>query len=544
MVDSQVLTHQFNNVFLIILFNFIGMKKTTLLFLFSLVINMANAQFKQIAEGPSFKEADNGYAQILQMKNGGTLFIVLTGKKGINVRVYDANHKEVAVNDIEPSYGELSNAHVVSVFEIKGDVVMMVTDLDKKIPVLTRLIIDGKTGDLKTEQKICELNKVRSQQEIRDYALTPIMEFFVKKDIHSDNYALVTFDLFEPDKNKRICIVLYGPDNKEVSRAYSPSPIDKYEYLRYFDMTVIDGEKVCALFYAYDKSSSFNKKGGVFLVSVDRGKSAVNFTELDFTKDNGVWNGISAYDSASKSLVLLTLFKKNGRDKYYTAQLAFIDPFQYTIKKVGTITPSKRLNQYLKKDYVGVPQDMFINNDGTVTIVCEEGEGTNDSFAWIENASVTNYSKTGEFINEYFIPKSMRFNYMAVKPLYHSGAIIHWFNNDNPSKCFAYQFFAYLNANSGNYILLNDSEKNNAKQNKISVGTYSDIGDLDGFYYPLNTTDIVPKRNYFFGEPAGKNDHYVAYFALSDYNKDNDTYATLVKEHNSKNIKLVWLKPL
>src|ERR1700751_2929295 len=98
-----------------------NVKRLISLFGAILLINLAQAQFKQIAESTAFKEPEEGYAKVLQMKNGNTLFIVVTNKKGIDVRVYDANHKEVAVNNIYPSYGKLSNGGSIGIFEINGD---------------------------------------------------------------------------------------------------------------------------------------------------------------------------------------------------------------------------------------------------------------------------------------------------------------------------------------------------------------------------------------------------------------------------------------
>ena len=88
-----------------------------------------NAQFKLIAEGPKFEEPEDGFAKILQLKNGNTFYIHITAKDGINVRVYDASHKEKAVKTISPAYESLiidNRDAVRGIFEMNNDVLVFI----------------------------------------------------------------------------------------------------------------------------------------------------------------------------------------------------------------------------------------------------------------------------------------------------------------------------------------------------------------------------------------------------------------------------------
>ena len=108
------------------------------------------AQFKSIAEDPIFDEPQEGFAKILQIKNGNTIFIHITPKKEINVQVYDASHKKKAERSFLANY-EKDNINVEGSFEINGDAVLMVRTVDHRVPRLYRLIINGSTGVLKNE---------------------------------------------------------------------------------------------------------------------------------------------------------------------------------------------------------------------------------------------------------------------------------------------------------------------------------------------------------------------------------------------------------
>jgi hypothetical protein len=107
-----------------------------------------------------------------------------------------------------------------------------------------------------------------------------------------------------------------------------------------------------------------------------------------------------------------------------------------------------------------------------------------------------------------------------------------------------YKSFAYLNAKNQSYLLFNDTERNNDKQQEGKLVTVSGVSGSDAFYYPLSGPDIVPKRDYMFGNPEKKRDHNLALFSISDYSPKDNVYIVLKLEKGSgKKVKLVWLQP-
>ena len=534
------------------------MKKPLSLFLFILLFSTVKAQFKQIAEGPSFKEPEEGFAKVLQLKNGNTMFLDISLKEGIAVHMYNPAHHETAITQVDPSYGKISRGgNIKGAFEINGDVVLMVSSLDSRTPTLYRIIIDGKTGMLKDDTKIGELNKISMMQGYSAaFGGVPIPDFFVRKDPNSDNYAVVLFNSFESDRSKRIEIVSYGANNKEISRAYFASPDEKYKYLKYIDMAVIGSDKVCVLAYGYNTKHSGGEESELILANLDKGAKTVSYTELGLSQDLVVYVGITRYNPVVKSVILSAVVKQKGGKDEYGSVIAFINPFEKKINKLNNISPSNRINMYAssKKGFRGLPQNIFVNQDGTFTVVYEEMEtstranygvtiaSSGNSSTTLGDMAVVNYSKTGEPINDFIIRKSHILSKTLLDPFYHSlrEGSAQELNSGNQFKS-----FAYLDGISKSFILFNDTERNNEKQEQGSVVSIQGVSDCDGFYYGLTGANAVPKRDYVFGNAAGKRDHNLGLFSISDYDRRNNVYVTLElsKESGKKEVKVVWLQP-
>ena len=117
------------------------------------------AQFKQIAESATFADPKDGAFNIVQMKSGNTFYVHLTSKEGIDLRIYDASHKEKVSTNVTPSFGKLRAGTIDAVFEVKNDLVLFVSEYEDNAPVLYRLIFDGNTGKLKEDKLLVETKR-------------------------------------------------------------------------------------------------------------------------------------------------------------------------------------------------------------------------------------------------------------------------------------------------------------------------------------------------------------------------------------------------
>jgi len=521
-----------------------------------LVVFGVDAQFKTIATGPLFKEPEQGYGKILQLKNGNTLFVHITYKQGIEIQVYNRDHKQRAAKIISPGYGNLKHALIEGIFEMQGDVVLFIADGEDRKPVLNRLIIDGNTGVLKDEKKIAELNRVSMGQ---GYAMlfgkVPQPDFFIRKDPNSDNYALVMMNSFESDRNKRLQIVFFGSDHTEIGRAYYNSPNDKYKYMNYLDMAVLGKDKVSVLAYAFNTRASGGKESELVLATLDAGAVNVSLDEFDFTKDMVIDGGIARFNPVSKTIVLLAAAKADKRSNEYVSFLLTIDPYKRKLISNTIVYPSqaneKNMELFGKKHrYTGMPQNLFINNDGSYSIVYQEiinytqehNDGTAATYTDLENLAVSNYDASGKETASCLLPMSQRVFKSYLHTFYHS-------KREGTAQLLdeggQYKSFAYLNGKDKSYILINDIEGNSESLKKGKLTTIQGVKDCDGIYVEISGNEILPERKFVFGKPENKHEHDLGLFAISDYDREQNLYVTLKleKEGRGKNVQLVWLQP-
>jgi len=319
----------------------------------------------------------------------------------------------------------------------------------------------------------------------------------------------------------------------------------------YLDMAVINPDMVSVFAYGYNTNHSGGKASELILANLEKGATSVNFTELNFSKDLFVPNGLVRYNPVMKYLMLVanTQTEEKRKSNYYVPYLALVDPFEKKLLSAEPMQPSDRVIHWNKVPFDGTPQNLFINDDGTFTVVFEQlstkiyssqyGTSVQTDFG---DVAVENYGKTGQLLNDYLIPKSQRAHDILLDPFYLSrreGTAQRLFEGHQ------FKSFAYINGKSKSFILFNDTERNNEHQIDGDLVTVNGVSASDGFYYQLTGPDVIPKRELVFGQPEKKKDHNLGLFSISDYDQKNNVYAVLKLENESgkKGVKVVWLQP-
>ena len=103
--------------------------------------------------------------------------------------------------------------------------------------------------------------------------------------------------------------------------------------------------------------------------------------------------------------------------------------------------------------------------------------------------------------------------------------------------------FDYVNTENANYIIFNalpgnaDKEEENEKRK-----TVKSVSATNTMCYKLGEPKL--DKFYLFGEPDDKRSSTFCYIESSDYNKDMNTYATIIVERDgrSKSAKIAWIK--
>ena len=537
------------------------MKKILLFLGLALCHTVAFSQFKTIAEGPVFVEPEDGFARILQLKNGNTMFVVISLKNGLDIKIYDAKHKQKTARHLGPRFGKLKSGQIEAIFESNGNAVFLISEMDNKRPVLYRLIVDGISGTLKKEETIAELLPLSMKH---GYAMAfgkvPPPSFYVKKDPLTDNYAVALFNSFESDRNKRIEVIMFGADHKELSRAYYKSPEDKFKYMKYIDMAIINAQTVNILAYAYNTRTSGGDENTLVLAELKNGASEVELHELEFARNLEIDRGVVKYNPITKQLIMLAFVAESDKRnaKYFTS-LVLIDPSRKKVDAVNAVYPHRanEKSQEMfgrKNEFEGKPQNFFINPDGTFSVVYEEleiitrqystavGGGYASNNTELKHIAVSTFDLKGKEINCYFIPKEHYLLQMDPRTFYHAhreGTAARLAAGDQ------FKSFAYVNGKDKIYVLFNDVEENEKRALKGKLTNIKGVSECDGFYYTLEGNNTLPPREFLFGKPEKNRDHNLVLFAVSDYDQEKNVYVTLKLsvEGNRKGVRLVWMEP-
>ena len=241
------------------------MKRLSFFIVLLFVSFFSKAQFFETSYGPVFPDPGTGVAKIIQLKNGNTIYLHINFSTGLDIQLYDGPYKARIEGTIEPAYGKLEAGKVEGIFEINGDVVVLLTETNKTETILYRLIIDAKAVKLKEEKQLARFKRIEPE---KGGEMTT--EIAVSKDPNSEHYAVATIGAFKSDTSKRIEISLYGADNKEIKKGYYTSAVEKYKYLQYIDMAVIGADKVAMLLAGYNIENAGEKVGDVVLATLDK----------------------------------------------------------------------------------------------------------------------------------------------------------------------------------------------------------------------------------------------------------------------------------
>lgn len=489
-----------------------------LIFLLFLLSFSVRAQFKIIGESKAFEEPDNGsVSKIIQLKNGNTFFLTITKDGEVDSRIYDVTHTEKAESFTVPAYGAIKLWAVQNVFEVKQEVVLFISAIVDKAPVLYRLIFNGNDGKLKEEKVLHTVSKIKGAVR------TAIDNIFkIKKDAVGENYVISVYDFSGEEKDKRVEIVQYGEDNLETNRTFLVTGNeDEFKYFIYVDMQVLDTDKVNVVLYNGEEKYFYNyRKGRMVMASIDRKVEKVTYTNIKMPEVPAFKNCLTQYIVKTKKMYLLLRKLDNkgrdtGDDYFITYNTLNNSNTARLVENVDEKT-NQSFKERLGRSYRGSFISFDVNEDGSHTIICEEKFSQEGGNFFTGVMHVANYTIDGKIQSSYMVPKI--------------------YNTNNFSE---YKIPFYVNAGKTKYMLLNDTEKNNnpTKGYVPIIG----VSDTDAFIYKLDGDKFVPEREMIFG--SGGNWHNLAALPASNFN--GNTFITLKlnkKDSNNKAASLVWIE--
>lgn len=505
----------------------------------------------------SFEEPQ-GWSKVVQLKGGNTAVVEVTKKDGINVMMFDAAHKKVSSGKLALTMVEdkLGQSTIGGVFDIGGDLVIFDQTYADKTPVLIRIIIDGKTGKLKSEDKVAEVNEMTRADAYAIYfgdVDLPVVN--VKKDPDSDYYALIRYNTLAPETKDRIEVLHYGPDHKVINKANYTSPDNKFKYTKYLDAYVHKDEYIVISTYAFNTKKSGGEEGRFYVSQLSKGKNTFLQKQLSYTT---FFKGVKCDFTYNKSknlihMALVTDVEAKSNFSKFTTSFQNVNPATLEIGKPYTPDLSN-VNAYYtntmkrKGDFMGIIQGTFIDNSGNYTVFLQNtslklgnGAGVNGTF--FGDVALVTMSPEGKTINSAVFPANIYSS--GNHPIFTCSEVRNGVKGlpgyDDPGLANE-QYFVMdmISTETSNYILFNNTKENMELPDGERPGIVKAISLATAVKYTYKNGAI--KKEYLLKEPADRKDNEFCNFNCSDYNPVTKMYATLITDPKQKKTSVIWIK--
>jgi hypothetical protein len=386
--------------------------------------------------------------------------------------------------------------------------------------------------------------------------------FQVRKDPNSDNYGIGVTDYKATDNDKKIEFIHYDSKNQLISRSFFTST-DNLKSSRIVDFQILGDDKLIA---SVVMSSADKKEERVYVGLLEKGGDVIKRKQIDYSKTKHFETGLLRYNDKA-NLIAMVGMNELGEKKsttYYNSYVVLIDPSNLSIVYTNDIDMPDVKDQYTKlfgdgNEYNAIPQNFYINADGTYTVVFEElssqvmiGDARTGNHTMhkirLGSVAVAVMNDKMKTVNSYLIPKAQEvtfdlYGYMDMpfdyEPFYMARRQV---SAQPLREASQYKSFAYVNTKNGNYVLMNELNENieNLNQGK-KLNAINGVGGTDALVNTLAGTGI--KREFLFGKQASEKSHAFVMNTVLDYDPTTGTLVTLKLEKNKdKKLKVIWLK--
>lgn len=536
------------------------MKKVLfVLFATMAIASSVHAQQFKIEKSAGFEATTNWY-KLLQLKNGNTMLFSYEFKAplfrlvSINFQWlgYDKSRKEIFRKSIKPEKWNGSGRIAKGIYEINGEAVLFIMcRFDEGNHELHRIRINGVTGDLISDDILGKLPRMGPWgKEAMQWANADPNNIYVEKDPATDCYAVVFFNGFAKDRNERIRTIHYDGSHKIVSEAFYESPEGAFKYLTYVGMA-IDGRKKLFLSTYGRNGTSSDQKPRLIISALNSGDTLFKHNVLDFTEEFGFTKSLMIYNHNVNRIQMLSLTEVKSKTNlltsktttYYALLLSTIDPDSLRIVDARLFGATKA-TEYARKNvdpdfnFTGMPQDMILNSDNTITILSEEMKSIIEMPVLV-SIGVSDLSDTLAELRGYIINKRQ---YGGHQPLLVNRRRNGYYYGMESSGVWDYMSYMYIDAPGGRYIIFNDLDENFKKKEtdtRRAVLQKPSEGNTVCCRLGENKVD----RFYLFGEPQKRK---TAYCNLDASSYDNNTHTLAALVYNAddarpEDIAIAWV---
>jgi len=518
------------------------------------------SQVKKIEYSTPFVEPEKGWYKVMQLSNGYTFFFDFNND-GVSVTVYKPDRKLAARKKLTSSLWDpkdMKNSQMEGIYEINGEPVIFLQQLKSREPILYRIQLNPTNGSISKQQEIGRLPKYKM---MAGYAMAiggvDQEDFVVEKDPYSDAYAVMHYNSFAHESNKRIELVHYSIENgehKEINRAFYSS--QGFKYTNYIGMCVSGDKSVHMAAYGYNTKASGGEDSRIISSRIKPGEKEFTHLNLEFTEDFKETEGLMNYNPYTNLIQLFTITHLEGKD-YSLPIISYIDPQSLQIVK-KIVLPTEGLATYMKSksmlrdEFRFTAVNMLLNSNNSTTILLEEKSESaiNSSSTSVEfgNIGIITLDPSGKETDVLGIMKDQIATGHHTELFYHAKrgkglwsyvtrrGMTMYTPEDNRS----FYSYDYINtANNNTYIIYNDNRDNYIPQKPIS--TYKDLKTIKRVSESVAIIKkIQPSKvesDYLFRKPANDNLNDFCNVESAHFNKETGVYASLMIKRNGRDKK-------
>lgn len=529
------------------------MIKTLFVSLIAIVHITCIAQVKITAVKELFDEPTEGFGKLLILENRNTVFCsVLSGT--LNFKIFNSDHK--LIKNISPQTIVFNNkaAYIKAIFEINSDIVLLVMSRDGRIPTLTRIVLNASNGKVKEEKELIRLESERVPHKT-SASLAYEYFFFIRKDPKTNHYAIIANSYKSKGTRKQITCIWYGAGHQEIARSAFAVPDTVFDQYVYHDMAFVNDQKLIVLVNGVKKAKQYTRQLYIGVLSKELPQFSISplhislRDELPESNNLFVSDALMKFNSVTGKFVIVSNLTDPKKDDGYLPVLSLLSASTLSVESSRIIYPQKAVEASArffgeKGAFKGLPQDIYIADDGRFDIVFEEktiSMGDLRVSTYLGDLAIMYFDMLGGARGSYFIPKSQYLMGTYLEGFYTSRRELEapLFVGGNQ-----YKKAMYVNGKQATYMLFNDTEKNGESYKNGRISTINALGECDAFGYRIEGYEAVPSRTPVFGLSREKDRHYLGWFPLSAYDKANNQFVTLRLELNKrqKKVQIVWLE--
>lgn len=497
-----------------------------------------------------------GWTKILQLKNGNTCLIELTKKDGINATLFDQSRNASASGKLALTLVEdkTKQTSIPGIFDIGGDAVIFFQQYKDYVPQLIRIVIDGSTGKVKSEEKIAELNKLTAANGYAFmYGDVEMPGFFVEKDPESDFYAVIRYNTFAPETKDRIEILHYDGTHKLINKGNYVAPNNRYKYTKYLTTYVHKDDYVLVGAYAFNTKSSGGESARFYVAQLSKGKTAFVQKELTYKEFYKGARCRFIYNKHKETvcMVLITDVTLKDAGREYDIVFQNVNPKTLLLEKpykadFSAINDAYKSELGKKKDFSGMVQGTSIDKSGNLVVLFQQttlkmGNGAGVVGTTLGDGALMTLSPEGKVISSALYPA--RIYSSGNHPAFNSDDIRNgvrkWGSYDDPGLANEQYFNPDLiSTENGTYLLFNNTKKNMELPENKEPKLLKAISLATAVKYTYMGHTI--KKEYLLAEPVDEKDNQFCNFSCSDYSAATGKYATIVTDPKTKQSSVIW----